>query len=80
MSIIVNNNKTHETTVNLAESTRQVAVAQAIAAGGGSVAVQANIKAAEIAFYRSCVASALANNVQSGIFRTALVHLGTGGT
>jgi hypothetical protein len=79
MSIIVNNNKTHETACNLAESARQVAVSQSIAAGGGSAVVQANIKAAEIAFYRSCVASALANGVQSGIFRTTLYHLGQGG-
>jgi hypothetical protein len=79
MSIIVSNNKTHQTTVNLAESTRQVAVTAAVAAGGGSAAVQAAIKTAEIAFYRAAVASCVANGVESEIFRTALLHLGTGG-
>jgi hypothetical protein len=79
MSIIVSNNKVHQTTVNNAEGVRQTAVTAAIVAGGGSVAVQAAIKTAEIAFYRSCVASCVANGVESGIFRTALLHLGTGG-
>jgi hypothetical protein len=79
MSIIVSNNKAHQTTVNFAEGTRQVAVTAAIAAGGGSATVQAAIKTAEIAYYRSCVASCVANGVESGIFRTALQHLGTGG-
>ena len=79
MSIIVNANKAHETACNLSEMNRQVAVAQAIAAGGGSSVVTLAIKNAEIVHYRNCVASALANGVQSGIFRAALRELGTGG-
>jgi hypothetical protein len=47
--------------------------------GGGSSVVAANVKAAEILHYRNCVASALANGVQSRIFRAALQELGTGG-
>jgi len=48
--------------------------------GGQAASKQAAIKAAEIAHYRTCVASCLANgNLDSGIFRQALFELGTGG-
>ena len=79
MSITVSNSKTHADTCNLSEMNRQVSVSKAIAAGGGSSVVAAAIKTAEILHYRNCVTSALANGVESGIFRTALLHLGTGG-
>jgi hypothetical protein len=52
--------------------TRQGAVAAAI----GN---QATIRTAEIVHYRACLASALANNCQPGVFIRALMDLGTGG-
>ena len=73
--IIQHDNKTHQTTVNNAEMVRQVAVAAAIAAGGGSATVQAAIKTAEAAFYRSAIASGVANNAPSNDFRVALHDL-----
>jgi hypothetical protein len=77
----INANKTHETTVNTSEMNRQVAVDKAIKVGGGSTVVQAAIKTAEIAHYRTCVASCLANgNLESSWARQALWELGTGGT
>ena len=80
MSTLVHPNSVHANTVNTAEMNRQVAVDKAIKAGGGSATVQAAIKTAEIAFYRACVASCLANgNLDSGQFRQALYELGTGG-
>jgi hypothetical protein len=70
MSTIQSDTKSHEKTVNLAESVRQVEVA---AAGGSAAAV----KTAEIKFYRAFVASCLANgNLESGIARAALRELG----
>ena len=72
MSIIVNNNAAHAKACNDSESVRQSAVTAAILAGGGSATVQAAIKTAEIAHYRTCVASAVTNSVQSGVFRQAL--------
>ena len=72
MSITKGENRVHNDACNLSEGTRQSAVAAAI----GN---QATIKAAEIIFYRSCLASALANNCQPGAFIRALQDLGTGG-
>jgi hypothetical protein len=72
MSITKGENRVHNDACNLSEGTRQSAVA---AATGN----QATIRTAEIAHYRACVASALANGVQSGAFVRALQDLGTGG-
>ena len=61
--LIDHQNKTHQTTVNLAESARQTAVQQLIAAGGNSATLQANIRAAEAAFWRAVIVSCQVNNV-----------------
>jgi hypothetical protein len=70
--IIQHDNKTHQTTVNTAEMTRQVAVAAAIAAGGGSAVVQKAVAASEANFYRDAIASCLANGLESAVFRQSL--------
>jgi hypothetical protein len=72
MSITKSGNRVHDDACNLSEMTRQSAVAS-------QTGNQANIKAAEIIFYRACLASALANGLQSGAFVRALQDLGTGG-
>jgi len=72
MSITKGENRVHNDACNLSEMTRQSAVA---AATGN----QATIRAAEVVHYRACVASAIANNCQSGAFVRALQDLGTGG-
>jgi hypothetical protein len=77
--IIQHTNSAHQATAGNAEMTRQVAVAAAVAAGGGSAAIQLAIRNAEITFYRAVVASCLANGLQSSGFREALRNLGTGG-
>lgn len=71
-------NLTHDTTCNVAESTRQVTVASAAQSPAG----QAAVNAAEITWARACVASCKANNnnVGSEPFQTLLRALGTGGT
>jgi hypothetical protein len=68
--IIQHVNPVHQGTAITAEMTRQVAVAAAIAAGGANV--QANIRAAEATFYRSIIASCLANGLESAVFRQSL--------
>jgi hypothetical protein len=65
-------NVTHDNAVSVAESTRQ----SAAKATGAS---QATAKAADIAHYRACLASAIANGIERGQFATALQQLGTGG-
>ena len=72
MSITNGSNRNHNDVCNLSEMTRQGAVA---AATGN----QATIRTAEILHYRACLASAIANNCQSGAFTRALQDLGTGG-
>jgi hypothetical protein len=73
--IIQHANSTHQSTVNSAEMTRQVAVAAAVAANGGSATVAAAIKTAEAAFYRNAIASCVANGIPSGAFREGLHNL-----
>jgi hypothetical protein len=73
--IIQHENRTHQTTANNAEMTRQTAVAAAIAAGGGDAAVALAIKNAEAAFYRSVIASCVANNIPANNFRESLFYL-----
>jgi hypothetical protein len=72
MSISKSGNKSHDDVVNLAEGTRQVAVAAA--------STQAAINVAEISVYRTALASAKANGVGIEPFVAALRSLGTGGS
>jgi hypothetical protein len=72
MSVIASENSTHRATVLAAELTRQ----NALQAAG---ATTASIKAAEIAFYRTCRASAIANGLSPHQFIMALDELGVGG-
>jgi len=58
----------HDAVVNAAEAVRQTAVVPG--------ASQATVNAAEIAFYRTCLASAKANGVGTECFTTALKSLG----
>jgi hypothetical protein len=76
--IIQHDNKIHQATADAAEMMRQVAVAAAISSLGGS-AQAAAIKVAEIAFYRSVIASCVANSLPFANFQQALRDLGTGG-
>jgi hypothetical protein len=64
----------HQSAVRTAELTRQ----NAVAAAGNS---QSSVKAADIAFHRAVVASAIANNNYSGIepSMSALKSLGVSG-
>jgi hypothetical protein len=75
MAIILHDNKTHEKTANLAEMTRQGAVAAAVAAGGGYTAVQAATKAADAAYFRAVISSCVANNVEAEAYRQGLHDL-----
>jgi hypothetical protein len=72
MSVIATENSTHRATVLAAEVTRQAAV-QAVGA------TTASIKAAEIAFYRTCRKSAISNALSPHQFVEALYELGVGG-
>jgi hypothetical protein len=87
MSIIRSGNRTHDTTANTAEMTRQVSDDKArqthLAAGGGPAAqpaYDAALKTNAIVYYRAVVASCLANGLSSSNFEDALRNLGTGGT
>jgi hypothetical protein len=71
MSVITSENKTHAATCANAEMIRQVACAGATPAA---------IRTAEIAFYRSVIASCVANGLPFSNFTQALINLGTGGT
>lgn len=65
--------RAHDLVVDAAESMRQVAVAAA--------ANQAAARAAEIVFYRACLASAKVNNPSCiAVYVEALYELGTGGS
>ena len=68
MSITRGENRQHNDACNLSEGTRQSAVA-------ASIGNAATIKTLEIAHYRACLASALANNCQPGVFIRALQDL-----
>ena len=73
----------HQATCIDAEMTRQSVIGSAklVYDGGGSLATYAAaIKAAEIAFYRSVIASCVANGLPSSNFVPALRDLGTGGS
>jgi hypothetical protein len=68
MSVIFSEVAAHRLNCVAAEITRQAAV---------KGATQAAIKSAEITFYQTCRASAIANNVSPAQFETALQELGT---
>jgi hypothetical protein len=68
--IIRSGNSTHDATCLVAEGTRQTAAASA---------TQAAVNTAEITFYRSVRASALANGCGVEASVSALRALGTGG-
>lgn len=78
--IIEHANKTHQATCIAAEGARQQAVSAAIVAGGGSAAVTAAVRTAEIAFYRAVRNSAIVNGQQCAQFYQALRDLGTDGS
>jgi len=71
MSVVVTGNVTHDANVAKAEGVRQVAVANA--------ANQAAIIAAEIAFYKTCLKSAIANGCGAEPFIVGLKQLGVQG-
>jgi hypothetical protein len=82
MSIIQTGNRTHDTTVNTAEMTRQVADDKATAAkvaGGTDAAYAAALRTNSIVYYRALVASCVANGLSASNFEQALRDLGTGG-
>jgi len=71
MSVTYSENSGHRAALLSAEQTRQ--------ASSPPDASQATLKAADIAFYRSALASAVANGVPTSQFEFALRELGTGG-
>lgn len=73
MPIFKTGNAVHDAVVVAAEATRQVAVS----AAGNS---QSAVRAAEISFYRTALASAKANGLPTANFIEALQELGTGGS
>jgi hypothetical protein len=72
MSVIWHDNSTHRANLLAAEQTRQAAVTP--------TATRAAVLAADIAYYRTCYATAIANGVSGAQFEYALRELGTGGT
>jgi hypothetical protein len=82
MSVIQTGNRTHDTTVNTAEMTRQIADDKARAtfvAGGTDAAYAAALRTNSITYYRAVVASCVANGLSAANFEQALRDLGTGG-
>jgi hypothetical protein len=71
MSVSQSGVKAHDDTCNKAEALRQAA-----AVAGAS---QASVKIAEVAYYRTCLASARANGVSPSQFISALYELGQAG-
>ena len=72
MSKVQSGNKTHDDACNAAGAIQAAAVAVAT--------TQSAAKTADIAYFRTCRTSAIANGVAPGQFIAALVELGTGGT
>jgi hypothetical protein len=70
MSVVYSENAAHRAALLAAEQTRQASCPP-----GSS---QATVTAADIVYFRACVASAIANGVSSQQFSTALRELGTG--
>ncbi len=71
MSKVDTDNLTHNKTVTISEGLRQAVVAAA--------STPAAIRTAEITHYRTCLASARANNCGVTTFMDALRELGVGG-
>ena len=72
MSKIQSGNATHDQTCAAAAAVQAAAIAVAT--------TQSAAKTADIAYYRTCRASAITNGVGAGQFTQALQELGTGGT
>jgi hypothetical protein len=75
MSMTQHENKVFQTAANNAESLRQILVDAAVKAGGSSTTVTAAIKTAEAAYFRSVIASAVANGIEAGVWREGLFEL-----
>jgi hypothetical protein len=72
MAATYSENKTHRANIAAAEGVRQTGVTSA--AGTGAI-LQANIRAAELTFARTCYASAVANNCGTSQWTTMLNEL-----
>ncbi len=70
MSVSQSGNRVHDVAVAVAESTRQTAI---------KGATQLAVKTAEITFYQTCLASAIANGINPKQYSEALKELGTNG-
>lgn len=70
MSASQSGNRTHDATVSVAESIRQGACTP--------TATKATVVAAEVTFYRSCIASAVANGVNAEQYHVAIYELTKG--
>jgi hypothetical protein len=68
-----NENKAHQANMVSYELTKQIAVAAAAGSASG-------IRAAELAFYRSARASAIANGISPVFASNALREMGVGGS
>jgi hypothetical protein len=92
MAMINSANVPHTLAVNQSEMLKQVTEGLALQAfgqvgsrtapsvnGAEPAQLAAALKAASIAHYRRCVASALANGIDVGQYTVALQQLGTGG-
>jgi hypothetical protein len=78
MSIVQTGNKTHDTTCNPAEMTRQVADDKARAtfvAGGTDAAYAAALQTNAVTYYRTLISSAIANGLSYTPFSEALHRL-----
>jgi len=71
MSVIYSENSGHRAALLAAEQVRQAAAVPG--------ATQSALRNADIAFYRSALASAVANGLSPAQFEFALRELGTGG-
>jgi hypothetical protein len=79
-------NANHQAVVMRAEAVRQAAIASALASGEASTTILPSgtpqnglsraIKAADAAFNKTCLASALANGLSPSVYMTALRELG----
>lgn len=74
--IIKHPNSAYADSCAVAESSRQGAVAAAIAAGGSNATVAAAVKTGEIAYYRNLVAAGKANGQPYANFLQTLTRLG----
>ena len=75
MSIVQSENRAHQTTSNLSETTRQAdytAATKAFNLGGTQAAFDAAIHAADVAHLKRVIASGQSAGVQVGVFQEAL--------